>query len=658
MNNDKIGNISGKTPKYYVQNMDKGPMLADPRATRAMVALMNQHAVIGGAAAHWGGPSAFADAMSALFGIFSETKGHWRDEYNFINDAGHTENGLYALQANYGMNDLSFDDLKGFRSIESKLTGHGENHLYPEGVLLSNGPLGSSVAQAQGLCMSDKISGNKRATVLTISDGACMEGEAKEAFSSIPGFASKGMLNPFMMIISDNNTKLSGRISEDSFSQSAAFSSLETLGWKVYHVVDGHDVFALYDVFNKYLDEVKNNPNKPIVVVLKTIKGKGVKSTEESTSGGHGYPLKAYDEKLLSFISEIYDGDAPDEFINWAKNILESKPQENSPVADLFHDEVKEKAQVGVASAFLKLKEEGLPIVSITSDLGGSTGMGKFHQSYPESTIDVGVAESNMVSVAAGFSKNGYIAVVDTFAQFGVTKGKLPLIMANLSIAPIIAIYSHTGYQDAADGASHQATTYFSAIASIPHTKVICLSNSSQAHEIISKEVTKFNQAKKNGETPDSIIFFLGRENFPRNYGTGLHNDQVCVESESEALLVCSGPMVKEALEAKEILKNDGITVSVFENAYINSPDLHKIKSLLKTSNSRLVTLEDHQTTLGMGSILSQRLLIEGEKFSYKALGINGNFGRSAYKALHLYENMGLSANKVAASVKSFINNG
>ena len=65
----------------------------------------------------------------------------------------------------------------------------------------------------------------------------------------------------------------------------------------------------------------------------------------------------------------------------------------------------KEKAQVGVASAFLKLKKDGLPIVSITSDLGGSTGMGKFHQSYPESTIDVGVAESNMVSVAAGFSK-------------------------------------------------------------------------------------------------------------------------------------------------------------------------------------------------------------------------------------------------------------
>ena len=84
--------------------------------------------------------------------------------------------------------------------------------------------------------------------------------------------------------------------------------------------------------------------------------------------------------------------------------------------------------------------------------------------------------------------------------------------MANLSSAPIVAIYSHTGYQDAADGASHQATTYFSALSSIPHTRVICLSNSSQAHEIISKEITNFNELKQKGETPDSIIFFLGRE--------------------------------------------------------------------------------------------------------------------------------------------------
>ena len=120
---------------------------------------------------------------------------------------GNTENGVYALRANLGFDQMTFEDLKGFRSIESKLTGHGESHLNPEGVLLSNGPLSSAVGQSQGLAMADKTAGNDRVTLLVLSDGASMEGEAKEAFSAIPGLAAKGKVNPFVMILSDNQTK-------------------------------------------------------------------------------------------------------------------------------------------------------------------------------------------------------------------------------------------------------------------------------------------------------------------------------------------------------------------------------------------------------------------------------------------------------------------
>lgn len=658
MQSHTIGNLAGLTPKYFQQIEFNGKIvpLADPNATRALVALMNQHAVIGGAAAHWGGPAAFAEVMSALYGIFSMADGHWRDQFNFVNDAGHTENGLYALQANYGMNNLKFEDLKGFRSIDSKLTGHGENHLYPEGVLLSNGPLGSSAAQAQGLCMSDRILGNNRTTILTISDGACMEGEAKEAFASIPGFAAKNKTNPFVMIISDNNTKLSGRIDDDSFNQQSSFNSLETLGWNVIHIKEGHNLQKIFYAINSAIDSAKKNPCQPIAMVIKTIKGKGVKTTEDSKSGGHGYPLKPYDSNLISFIQEIYQNNSPEEFIHWATEILQNKPSSDSSFVDLFPNQPKEKVQVGVSEALIKLKKRGFPIVSITSDLGGSTGVGKFNTTYPEATIDVGVAESNMVSVAAGFSKNGFIPVVDTFAQFGITKGNLPLIMANLSSAPIIAFYSHTGYQDAADGASHQATTYFAAIASIPHTKVFCLSSSSQAVSIIEREITKFHEVKQAGKTPDSLIFFLGRENFPKSYLENLHNEQIAI-SGKDALLVCSGPMLLEAFEAREILKQENIDLGIFESAEISHPDTNKIASMLDQANDILFSLEDHQLTGGMGSIIAHKLLLEGKTFKYKGFGIDGSFGRSAYSAGHLYENMGLSAKKVAISIKNFINN-
>src|SRR5437870_393200 len=109
-----------------------------------MVALMDMNAVLGGAASHWGGPSAFAELMSAVHGLMFHSAKQagkpWYEQFLFVNDGGHCENGLYALKANYEFASVSIEELKKFRSIDSRLTGHGESHLFPEGVLISNGP--------------------------------------------------------------------------------------------------------------------------------------------------------------------------------------------------------------------------------------------------------------------------------------------------------------------------------------------------------------------------------------------------------------------------------------------------------------------------------------------------------------------------------------
>lgn len=142
---NKLALTPTNAPRYSVKvkNLDGSEMaVGDPKVTRALVALMDQHAVIGGAAAHWGGPAAFAEIMASLHGImFKDKNKNWFDSYNFVNDAGHCENGIYALRANYGFDTQSFDDLKKFRSIESKLTGHGEAHLNPEGFSFQTAPL-------------------------------------------------------------------------------------------------------------------------------------------------------------------------------------------------------------------------------------------------------------------------------------------------------------------------------------------------------------------------------------------------------------------------------------------------------------------------------------------------------------------------------------
>lgn len=514
------GNPKGQ-PQHFV-TLPNGVKLSDPRAQRALISLMDMHAVLGGAASHFGGPAAFAELVSAVHGfVFAEAerkKANWFDLFHIINDAGHCENGLYALKANYGMAGLNFDSLKKFRSIDSVLTGHGESHLFPEAVLLSNGPLGSAFPQSQGLAMADQLAGINRTTVTLLSDGACMEGETREALAAIPGLAQRGLVAPFVLIISDNNTKLSGRIDQESFDMAPTFKSLETLGWEVIALEKGNDLAACYEAVSVGVAKAQGNPKKPVVIHAKTVKGIGTKKTAESLSGGHGFPCKSATE-LPAFLTEIYgEAGLPQEFLDWTNSLIEfekSIPKVTPAVPE-------DKIQVGISKALIQAAKAGHPVVSITSDLPGSTGVANFRKEFPKLSFDIGVAESNMVSCAAGFSKAGYIPVVDTFAQFGVTKGALPLIMASLSEAPMICVFSHTGFQDAADGASHQALSYLAMVQSIPHTRVIALGSCEEAEALMTLAIREFVETRQKGRTPPTTIFFLGRENFPKSYKEGL----------------------------------------------------------------------------------------------------------------------------------------
>lgn len=627
---------------------------ADPRAIRALIAVMDMHAVLGGAASHYGGPAAFAELNSALFALVFERAAkagkEWHELFHLINDAGHCENGLYALKANYGMAGLNFDKLKAFRSIESGLTGHGEAHLFGEGVELSNGPLGSAFPQSQGLAMADALAGNGRVTVTAISDGACMEGEAREAMAAIPGLAARGQVNPFVLVISDNNTKLTGRIDDESFAMGPTFKAFETLGWDYVYLADGHDLQKCYDTLRAAVDRATKNPKKPVVIHAKTVKGIGTAKTAQSNSGGHGFPLKSAAE-LPAFIEEIFGGGAnvPTEFPKW---IEELKLRE----ADLKAKAVKpaqpeEKIQTGVSAAMIRARKAGLPVVSITSDLPGSTGVAGFRKEFPEASLDVGVAESNMVSVAAGFTKVGFIPVVDTFAQFGVTKGALPITMANLSLAPVICVFSHTGFQDAADGASHQALSYQAMTSSIPHVRVVQLSCSAEADALVTQAIEEFAAHQRAGRTPPTTVFFLGRENFPKTFGAPKyaldHAQKLAdVEGLDPVLLVPVGSMVGEALKAQRELVAKGRGAVVIHPSTTNVMDWATFEPALKKC-PRVVVVEDHQKIGGYGQFLAAQLLERGFKNDLRILGVGGEFGQSAYNAIDLYRKHGLDSASV-----------
>ena len=657
--------------------------LADPKAIRALLACMNMSAVLGGAAAHWGGPSAFVEIMSALYAlVFSKAKKHnknWSALFHLIQDAGHCQNGLYALLANYQLAGLSLEDLKYFRSLQSPLTGHGESHVFPQGVYLSNGPLGSTVGQAQGLAMADKYRGFDRTTILSMSDGACMEGESKEALNAIPGLAFRQKINPFLLLISYNNTKLTGRIDQDSFSLEPFLKSLSVLGWDSSFVPKGNDLPTVFDSIQQALEKLSRPQARPIALIFKTCKGFGVQKTVEDPSGGHGFPLKSAKE-LPDFVKEIYGGLAiPPKISQWIedlqqpKKILgksegklegksEGKPE--SQASAYFKTETFEKVQVGVSKALIEKKNQGRPLVSISSDLYGSTGLGPFRKKFPQESFDMGVAESNMISVAVGFSKQGFIPVVDTFSQFGVTKGALPFIMSALSQAPVIAVFSHAGFQDSADGASHQSLSHFAKTCSLPHSQVFALSCSEEAYHLVSQAVEEFYQSREAGEVPKSSFFFLGRETFPPSYGASSYDlkkaqilwDQS--DKEKPVLIVSCGALVKSALVAGKILRDKGRGSIVINSPGVSDPDTQTLAKALAKCEGRLLVVEDHQKKGGLGSQIL--LALHSSKnnkipIQFKLRALQGGFGRSAYTAEELYRSFGLDSESIVREALEFL---
>ena len=663
-----------KNPTYSVkkhsQQFEKEIVCSDPRAQRALVALMDMEATLGGAASHYGGPAAFAEILSALYALMvegcSSQKKQWHECFQIVNDAGHCENGLYALRANYEIGGMSLESLKGFRSIESDLTGHFEAHLLPEQGWVSNGPLGSSVAPAQGLCMADAAQGNKdKTTILLLSDGACYEGEAKEALCSIPAMAQKSLMAPFVCVLSDNEVKLSGPTSQ-AFSLDNYLSSLSQYGWEIITIEKGNDLSCCIEGLEKALQKVSSQ--SPIFVRVKTKKGYGSSATENHPAGAHGFPCGTVKE-LEELLKEIYPEPLPKEWTNWIQELCKKeeikKEKKNQKMeasnsnsnSNSLLSQKKEKIQVGVSRALIEKRKAQAPLVSITSDLYGSTGAGGFIKEFPKDTYDMGVAESNMISVATGFSLKGFIPVVDTFAQFGMTKGSLPFIISALSEAPMIALFSHTGFQDAADGASHQSLSYLAIASALPNVKAVHLSCSEEAYELLSQAIDDIQSKKEKGAVASSYLFFMGRENFPSSFGVkkySLNSAQIIFDNSDKfsdpVLVLPQGSLLEESIKAAlQREEKDQKATIILHQPCLDFFDEKLFIEKLKLAKGKVIITEDHWCRGGMASLFSQWCAERSLPLSLKSLSVK-ELGRSAYQSIDLYQKYGLDSEAIYKS--------
>jgi transketolase len=220
----------------------------------------------------------------------------------------------------------------------------------------------------------------------------------------------------------------------------------------------------------------------------------------------------------------------------------------------------------------------------------------------------------------------------------------------------MICVFSHTGFQDAADGASHQALCYLSMIGNIPDVDVYALTCSEEAEALMTAAIEKFAADRKAGKVPRSSVFFLGRENFPKNFGNSEHSltkAQIIKETagKNSVTIVAAGSMVGEGLKAASELATKGIGSIVVNPVCLNQIDISTFKSVLGKTSGRVLTVEDHQLNGGFSAYFAQAMSLSDTPMSLVSLGVHGEFGQSAYNAIELYQKHGIDSGSIVRNI-------
>ena len=283
-------------------------------------------------------------------------------------------------------------------------------------------------------------------------------------------------------------------------------------------------------------------------------------------------------------------------------------------------------------------------VVVLDADLSKSTMTANFKEVAPERFINMGRAEGNMMSVAAGLASCGKVVFASTFAIFAA--GRAFEQIRNSIAYPHLNVKvcaTHAGLTVGEDGASHQAVEDLALMRSIPGMTVISPSDGIEAEAAI-KAVSEFNGPcyVRLGRMPVNTVNDF--EGYKFEIGKGVQ-----LKEGKDATIVANGIMVDAALEAKEILLGEGIDVSVINIHTLKPIDEEIIVKAAKETGA-IVTAEEHNIIGGLGSAVSE-VVSENYPVPVLRVGIKDVFGESG-KPADLLEKYGLTANEIVKTVK------
>jgi transketolase len=269
----------------------------------------------------------------------------------------------------------------------------------------------------------------------------------------------------------------------------------------------------------------------------------------------------------------------------------------------------------------ISLAREGLDIVVVDADLGVSTTAALFGREFPERFITVGVAEQNMIGVAAGLAACGKIAFASSFAVFApghcYDQVRMAVAQPNLNVK---LVASHGGVVTGEDGASAQALEDFSLMLSLPNFRVVVPANVVEAEQAIDAAARSYGPFYIRTTRPkipviyeDGHRFELGRWHLLR--------------PGSQVTVIAVGVLVKAALDAAELLAGEGIDCRVLNAASLKPADKEAALAAAVETGA-IVTAEDHQVHGGLGSLVAQ-IVARDRPVPMAFIGMQDRYGTS-----------------------------
>ncbi len=579
---------------------------------------------------HPGMPMGMADVATVLFEKhlkFLSREPNWFDRDRFILSAGHGSMLLYSLLYLTGYSDITLEDIKNFRQLNSKTAGHPEyGHI--SGIETTTGPLGQGLANAVGFAIAEEFMATRwgsslcnHYTYVIAGDGCLMEGISQEAI----GLAGKLRLNKLIVIWDDNEITIDGNL--DLSCNTDQINRFKSSGWSTFSC-NAHNPIEI----DKAIREAKKD-SRPSLIAAKSIIGFGSKA-KQGTSSVHGAPLGQSEVQQIKndfnwenkeflippdikYAWEKVGKKSADKFKEWSIRFQSLSEKKKT----VFQNEVDRvfppKLKTGIKNfkklhssdlnkdlATRKASEICLELINATynNTIGGSadlTGSNNTKTSTLETFsednrsgryIHYGIREHGMAAIMNGMALHGgVIPYGGTFLTFSdYCRGAIRL--SALMGLGVIYVMTHDSIGLGEDGPTHQPIEHLASLRSIPNLNVF------RPCDII-ETIECWEIALKSKETPSIIC--LSRQNLPL-----IRKDQGsknCSENgayivadfinKKKVILMATGSEVHIALNAREELEKRGIgtrVLSIPSWELLEQQDSRYKKKLFPTGTIRI----------------------------------------------------------------------